>query len=76
MGHLAGKELYRKLGAKVDNLAVRAPWNDALYSVLKTLFSEHEAEVVIKMPYGLSDFNRIKKITGYNESKLRNIGYE
>jgi len=73
MGHLAGKELYRKLGSKVDSLAVRAPWNDALYSVLKTLFSEHEAEVVIKMPYGLSDFNRIKKITRYNESKLRNI---
>ncbi len=73
MGHLAGKQLYKKLGSKVDNLTIRVPWNDALYSVLKTLFSEQEADVVIKMPYGLSDFNKIKKITKYNESSLRNI---
>ena len=73
MGHLSSKQLYKKLGSKIDNLTVRAPYNDALYSVLKTFYSEPEADVVIKMPYGLSDFNRIQKIIKYNESKLRNI---
>ena len=49
MGHLVGKALFRKLGRKIDGLETRAPWNDKLYAVLKELYTEEEANVVIKM---------------------------
>lgn len=73
MGHLIGKDIYRKLGKKVDNLTTRAPWSDALYAVLRELFSAEEADVFIKMPYGLSTLDRIAKIIKYEEAKLRKI---
>ena len=50
MGHMVGKDLYRKLGKKIDGLIMRAPWNDTLYQILKELYTEEEAEVIIKMP--------------------------
>jgi hypothetical protein len=37
MGHMVGKDLYRKLGRKIDGLSMRAPWNDKLYAILKEL---------------------------------------
>ncbi len=72
MGHLIeGKELYKKLGKKIDGLTMRAPWNEALYNILKELYSPEEAEVVIKMPYSLASFENIRQLTGLQESKLR-----
>ena len=59
MGHMVGKEAYRKLGKKIDNLPMRAPWNETFYEVLKEIYSEEEADVVVRMPYGLSDLDRV-----------------
>jgi ferredoxin len=73
MGHAAGKDIYRKLGKKVDNLTVRAPWNDALYNLLKKLYTAEEAEVVVGMPYTLSSLQRIAEATRRGEDHLRNI---
>ncbi|BBB91002.1 MAG TPA: 4Fe-4S binding protein [Methylomusa anaerophila] len=73
MGHLAAKDVYRRLGEKIDNLTIRAPWNEALHKVVKELYTEEEADVVVKMPYGLSNLERIAKITGYPKDKLRGI---
>ncbi|MFX0198002.1 MAG: 4Fe-4S binding protein [Candidatus Hodarchaeota archaeon] len=73
MGHLAVKDIYRKLGHKIDKLTFRAPWNEALYNVLKELYSETEADVVVKMPYGLSNLDRIATISGYPKDKLEKI---
>ncbi|MBF0118990.1 MAG: 4Fe-4S dicluster domain-containing protein [Desulfobacterales bacterium] len=73
MGHITGKNIYRKLGEKIDNLTIRAPWNEALYKIFKTLYSEEEADVVSKMPYSLSKFDRVQKITKYEKTKLRKI---
>jgi len=73
MGHLIGKDIYRKLGKKIDNLSTRAPWSDALYAVLRELFSTEEADVFIKMPYGLSTLDRIAKIIKYEGAKLKKI---
>ncbi|HDS00872.1 MAG TPA: 4Fe-4S dicluster domain-containing protein [candidate division Zixibacteria bacterium] len=70
MGHLAGKDLYRKLGKKIDGLTARAPWNDSLYAILKELYSEDEAEVAVKMPYGVHPLEYIQKTTGLNRDKL------
>lgn len=73
MGHLVGKELFRKLGRKIDGMETRAPWNDKLYDVLKELYSAEEAELVIKMPYGLATIEQLEKITGYEKVALRKI---
>ncbi len=70
MGHLVGKDLYRRLGKKIDGLSARAPWNAQLYAVLKELYSEDDADVVIRMPYGLSTLDRLEKATGIERARL------
>jgi len=37
MGHLVGKDIYRKLGKKIDNRTLRAPWNDTLFAIVKEI---------------------------------------
>ena len=73
MGHADGKEIFRRLGTKIDSLPLRAPWNEAFYELLKSLYSEKEADVVVKMPYGMSDLNRIAQVTKYESSELQKI---
>jgi Pyruvate/2-oxoacid:ferredoxin oxidoreductase delta subunit len=73
MGHMVGKEVYRKLGKKVDNLTMRAPWNETFHAILKELYSLEEADIVVKMPYGLANLERIEKVTKYERSKLQKI---
>ncbi len=71
MGHLVGKDLYRELGKKIDNLTMRAPWNETLYKILKELYSSEEAELAVKMPYGMATLDQIALVTGYNQDRLK-----
>ncbi len=73
MGHLVGKSIYKKLGEKIDNLTVKAPWNETLYNIFKELYTEDEADLIVKMPYVLSSFDRIQKITKIEPTKLRKL---
>jgi len=73
MGHLVGKDVFRKLGSKIDALEMRAPWNEKLYAILKELYSADEADVVVRMPYGLSTFEELEKATGREKADLRRI---
>jgi NAD-dependent dihydropyrimidine dehydrogenase PreA subunit len=73
MGHLAAKDLYRKLGRKIDGLTVRAPWNSTLYEILKALYSAEEAELIVRMPYGFSTLWQIEKVTGYQSQRLQRL---
>jgi len=73
MGHVVAKDIYAKLGKKIDNQHVRAPMNDTFYEILKALYSTEEADVVVKMPYVSSSLDRISKITKVEKLKLRNI---
>ena len=73
MGHIVGKDLYKKLGEKIDNLTVKAPWNETLYNIFKELYTEDEADLIVKMPYVLSSFGRIQKITKIEPTKLRKM---
>ena len=70
MGHLAGKEIYQKLGDKIDNLSVRVNKNKVLFNILKELYSSEEAELVVKMPYALSPTEKIEKVTGFEMPRL------
>ncbi len=65
MGHMVGKDLYRELGGKIDNLSVRVPWTESFYEVLKELYSDDDADLIIKMPYGFSTIERIAFIGGF-----------
>ncbi len=73
MGHLVGKDVYRQLGKKIDGLTVRTPWSRKLYDLLRELYTAEEAEVVARMPYSLSDLDRIARTTGHEKTKLRKI---
>jgi hypothetical protein len=73
MGHLAGKDIYRKLGKKIDGMPSRAPWNDTLHEVLKSLYSVEEADVVVKMPFNLSSLERIARITRRKKPELQRV---
>jgi formate hydrogenlyase subunit 6/NADH:ubiquinone oxidoreductase subunit I len=73
MGHINGKDIYRKLGDKIDNLTMRTPWNKTLHAILSELYTTNEADVIVKMPYGLSNIDRIQKVTKYERSQLQNI---
>jgi hypothetical protein len=73
MGHVVGKDIYRKLGVKIDNLSFRAPWNETFHALLKELYAPEEADLVVRMPFTLTSFDRLKAITGYNELQLRNL---
>ncbi len=73
MGHIVGKDVYRRLGRKIDGLAIRTPWNEKLCAILKALYTQEEAELVARLPYRPSDLPRIASVTGYQEGRLREI---
>lgn len=64
MGHRVAKDVYRELGSKLDGLSVRMPWSDALHELLKDLYSQDEADLIVRMPYRPASLERIVRITG------------
>lgn len=73
MGHIVAKDIHHRLGEKIDSLTMRIPHNKVFYDILKALYTEAEADVIIKMPYGLSTLDRIAKVTGYDGPRLERI---
>jgi ferredoxin len=73
MGHAAGKDVYGKLGRKLDNLTMRAPRNETFHSILRELYSAEEADFAAKLPYTLSTADRIAKSTGCDGAKVRRL---
>jgi Na+-translocating ferredoxin:NAD+ oxidoreductase RNF subunit RnfB len=71
MGHLAGKDVYRRLGKKLDGLQVRTPWSPALEALLRELYSESEAELIARMPYAPASIDRIALTTGRDPAELQ-----
>jgi ferredoxin len=71
MGHLVGKDIFRRLGDKIDGMEMRAPWNDRLHVILKEIYTEEEADLVIRMPYGLSTFEELARATAMEGVSLQ-----
>lgn len=73
MGHIVGKDRYRALGRKIDNLTMRVPWNETLYAILKELYTEEEADIAVRMPYGLSTLEAVSRAVGIDNERLRPV---
>ncbi|NJD55872.1 MAG: 4Fe-4S dicluster domain-containing protein [Nitrospirae bacterium] len=73
MGHAVGKDIYRGLGVKIDGLSFHAPWNETFHALLEELYAPEEADLVVRMPFTLTSFDRLRSITGYTEAQLRNL---
>ena len=73
MGHLVGKDVYKALGRKVDGLTLRAPWNEQLHAILKALYTEEEADLVVAMPYGLATVERLERVTAWPRARLERV---
>jgi len=70
MGHMVAKDLYHRLGKKVDNLHVKAPVNETMLALLKELYSVEEADLVVRMPYTFSSLERISRMTRIEPSRV------
>lgn len=64
---------YRRLGQKINDLTVKAPWNETRYTLLKELYTPEEAELSVKMPNTFSTLDRIAKTTGLEKTQVRTI---
>lgn len=73
MGHLAGKDLYRRLGARLDQAPIRTPWTPVFAQLLRSLYTPAEAELIIRLPYQPATLGRIAAITGTDERALQKI---
>jgi ferredoxin len=70
MGHLIGKDIYAALGEKIDNLPMRTPQTETFYELLRTLYSAEDADLIVRMPFGLSTLGRIAQVTGVDRAEL------
>ena len=73
MGHLAPKDVYRELGDKLDSLSCRTPYNENFRAILKELYTEDEADLVSRMPNGLSNLARLEKAAGLPRDRLKGL---
>lgn len=73
MGHMSGKDVYRRVGEKIDSLQMRAPWNEHLHELLKELYTTEEAEVFCQLPASLSSLGKLVRITKIEEARLEKI---
>lgn len=71
MGHIASKDIFRKLGHRLDQAPVRTPWTPVFRELVETLYSKPEAELVVRLPYRPSTLHRISRMLGEPEDALR-----
>jgi Pyruvate/2-oxoacid:ferredoxin oxidoreductase delta subunit len=74
MGHLGGKEeILRQLRKRLHHNPVGLPEHASVYEILSILFTEKEAEVGAKFPFGLVTFEDIRRSSGIQGEELETI---
>jgi Pyruvate/2-oxoacid:ferredoxin oxidoreductase delta subunit len=73
MGHLIGKDVFRELGRKIDGMEMRVPWNARLHAILKELYCAEEADLIVRMPYGLATLGELERSTGLGGKELQRL---
>lgn len=65
--------VYDKLADHLNNMPVGAPKAPELFEILKTLFTEEEAELAIKLPFLPMTLDALADRTGIAESELKPV---
>ena len=74
MGHLAGKEeILRQLRERLDKNPIGLPEHTSLYEILFILFTEKEAELGARFPFGVVGIEELQKATGKERGELEEI---
>jgi Pyruvate/2-oxoacid:ferredoxin oxidoreductase delta subunit len=71
MGHFAGKQAYKKLRERLDQMPVGAPGRTTIYEILKIIFTPEEAELASKMPLAPQSLSRIARNLKMAPDELR-----
>ena len=70
MGHLTGKDVYRRLAGKLDNTPVRTPDTPAFRALLRELYTPEEADLVACMPYRPATASRIAAVCRMDRARV------
>ena len=74
MGHLAGKEeILRKLRERIHQNPIGLPEHTSIYEILSILFTEKEAELGAKFPFGVAAIEELQKATGKDRGELEEV---
>jgi hypothetical protein len=74
MGHLTGKEeILRQLRERLDKNPIGLPEHTSLFEILSILFTEKEAELGARFPFGVVGIEEIQKTTGKDRNELEEI---
>ena len=74
MGHVTGKEeILKQLRARLDKNPIGLPEHTSIYEILSILFTDKEAELGAKFPFGVVDIGELQKATGKDKGELEEI---
>jgi len=74
MGHLTGREeILKQLQKRLHQSPVGLPEHTSVYEILAILFSEKEAEVGSKFPFGTVTIEELQKVIGMKKEELEPV---
>lgn len=73
MGHITGKDIYRRLAGTLDGTPVRTPDSPAFQNLLRELYTPEEAELIVRMPYRPSSLERIIAVSRLEHDHVRRL---
>lgn len=74
MGHIAGKEeILRQLQKRLHQNPIGLPEHTSAYEILSILFTEKEAELGSKFPFGPVAIEELQRVMGTNKDELEGI---
>jgi ferredoxin len=74
MGHIAGKEeILRHLRKRLHQNPIGLPEHPSVYEILSILFTDKEAEVGAKFPFGTVTIEELQNVTGIERDELEEV---
>ena len=74
MGHIAGKEeILKRLQERLSKNPIGLPEHTSLYEILSILFTEREAELGAKFPFGAVTIDELQNKMGMEKDELESI---
>ena len=74
MGHLTGKEeILKQLRGRLHQNPVGLPEHTSIYEILSILFTEKEARVGAKFPFGTVTIEKLQNVMGMDKDELEQV---